>query len=204
MADQPYVITCGDEGVQINFGRRLAFLGAGLKLDGFPELVKGLKKIFGQDLAVVSSSENDWVKQQFSLSTWEQTDAIVQQQTELMADELGLKYAGFLPFTDPRQLKHEVKGHMVRPRNVHIANTVCFTLAGGEQTFHLGHFVISGEWVSSVKLQLARQLIKTQVEFYTKISGQAKLDIVFETEGELGKDLAAKNQKIIEKILAAV
>lgn len=204
MDTQPYVITCGDEGVQINFGRRLAFVGAGLKLEGFAQVIKQLKKLFSQDIVVVGSSENDWTKEQFALSNWEQTDATTQQHVELMADELDLQYAGFLPFADPRQLKHEVKGHMVRPRNVHIADTVCFTLAGGEQTFHLGHYVASAEWVTQVKPQLARQLIQTQVEFYTKISGQKKLDFTFELEGELGKDLAAKNQKIIEKILAKI
>ena len=198
---QPYVITCGDEGVQINVGRRLAFVGAGLKLEGFPQVVKELKKLFGKELAVVSSSENDWTKKQFSLSNWEQTDATAQQQLELLADELGLNYAGFLPFADPRQLKHDVKGHMVRPRKVHIANTICFTLAGGEKIFHLGHFLVSAEWVSAVKPQLAKQIIQTQIEFYTQISGQEKLDFTFELEGDLGKTLAAKNQAVVEKIL---
>lgn len=198
----PFVITCGDEGVQINVGRRLGFVGAGVKLDGFAEVVPHLQKLFGADLVLASSAENDWIKAKFELSDYEQADAFAQQHTELLADELKLKYAGFLPFTDPRQLKHEVKGHMVRPKAVHIANGVCFTLAGGEQTYHLGHFIVSAEWVSMVPKKLATQLIKTQLDFYQSLVPKDKLKFVFEAEGDLGQDFAKKNQAILEKILA--
>ena len=42
-----YVITCGDEGIQINEGTRLGILGAGFKMNGFPQVVKALKKLTG-------------------------------------------------------------------------------------------------------------------------------------------------------------
>ena len=45
-----YVITCGDEGVQINEGTRLGVVGSGFNLDGFSKVVKLLKKQFGKDL----------------------------------------------------------------------------------------------------------------------------------------------------------
>ncbi|MBT3250042.1 MAG: hypothetical protein HN846_03305 [Candidatus Pacebacteria bacterium] len=192
-----YVITCGDEGVQINEGTRLGILGAGFKMTGFPQVAKALKKLLGKDIMVVASAENEWVKNHLELSDWEQTDASMQQQIEALADENELAYAGFTPFADPKQLKHGIKGHMVRPKGIHIANNICFTLAGGEQTYHLGHYVISAEWVSSVDKKLAKEFITTQVEFYKK---QAKMDLdfVFETDGELGKDMAEKNQKVLE------
>jgi hypothetical protein len=192
-----YVITCGDEGVQINEGTRLGVLGAGFKMDGFSQVVKVLKKLLSKNIRVVASAENEWVKNHLELDSWEQADASMQQQVEALADENGLAYAGFTPFADPKQLKHGIKGHMVRPKGIHIANNICFTLAGGEQTYHLGHYVISAEWVSSVDKKLAKEFITTQVEFYKK---QAKMDLdfVFEAEGELGADVAAKNQKVLE------
>ena len=137
-----YVITCGDDGVQINEGVRLGVAGAGVEVEHFSEVVKALKKIFGKELCVVASAENDWIKQSFELNDYHQADATMQQQTEAMADREGLKYAGFLPFADPKPLKYEIKGHMVRPRGVHIANKISFTLAGGEQTYNLGNFVV--------------------------------------------------------------
>lgn len=192
-----YVITCGDEGVQINEGTRLGILGAGFKMAGFSQVVVVLKKLLGKDIRIVASAENEWVKNHLELDGWEQTDASMQQQIEALADKNELLYSGITPFTDPRQLKHGIKGHMVRPKGIHIANNICFTLAGGEQTYHLGHYLISAEWVSSVDKKLAKEFITTQVEFYKK---QAKMDLdfVFETEGELGTEVAEKNQKVLE------
>lgn len=192
-----YVITCGDEGIQINEGTRLGILGAGFKMEGFPQVAKVLKKLLDKDIRVVANAENEWIKNHLELSDWEQTDASMQQQVEALAEENGLSYAGFTPFADPKQLKHQIKGHMVRPKGIHIANKICFTLAGGEQTYHLGHYIISAEWVSSVDKKFAKKFITTQVEFYKK---QAKMDLefVFETDGELGEEVAKKNQKILE------
>jgi hypothetical protein len=192
-----YVITCGDEGIQINEGTRLGILGAGFKIDGFPQVVKVLKKLLNKNIRVVANGENEWVKNHLELDNWEQADASMQQQVEALADKNKLAYAGLIPFADPKQLKHQIKGHMVRPRGIHIANKICFTLAGGEQTYHLGHYVISAEWVSEVDKKFAKEFLTTQVEFYKK---QAKMDLdfVFETDGDLGKDVAEKNQKIIE------
>lgn len=202
MSELLYVVACGDEGVQINNGRRLGFVGAGVKLADFSQVILVLKKLFGDNLTIVAAAENDWIRSQYNLSDYQQTDAFAQQHTQLLADELNIKYAGFLPFSDPKQLKYEVKGHMVRPKGVHIANGVCFTLAGGEQTYHLGHFVVSAEWVSMVKPALAKKLIQTQLDFYQSLIGKQKLEYVFESNGELGPKLATKNQAILTKILS--
>lgn len=195
-----YVITCGDEGVQINEGTRLAIVGAGIKLDNVSSVIKLLKQLFvGEDLRLVASQENDWVKSQFDLNTFEQADASMQQQSEAMADREGLIYAGFLPFSDPKKLKGEIKGHMVRPKGMHLANKICFTLAGGEQTYNLGQYQISAEWVHLADKKLAKQIINTQVEFYKKVAGQ-DLEFVYEMKGPLGTDIADKNKKVLESI----
>ena len=195
-----YVITCGDEGVQINEGKRLGVVGAGFQLDGFSQVVKALKTLLGDDLRIASNEENAWIKEKLDLSTWEQTNASSQQHIEALADEQNLLYSGYLPFSDPQTLKHDIKGHMVRPQKIHIAMKIAFTLAGGEQTFNLGQNIISAEWVHLVKPELVKKIINDQVDFYQKIAGDFKLKFVFEEEGELGEEVAAKNKAILEKL----
>lgn len=195
-----YVITCGDEGVQINEGVRLAVVGAGLDLDGFSDIVTSLKKLLGMDLRIAASEENAWVKSKLKLDTWEQVNASGQQQIEALADREGLLYAGSLPFADPQELKHDIKGHMVRPHNIHIAMKIAFTLDGGEQKYHLGQFLISAEWVSELPFKQAQELIKTQVEHYQSLSGDNELAFTFQQGGELGEEVAAKNKAVLEKM----
>ncbi|MFH1966974.1 MAG: hypothetical protein ABIJ03_00530 [Patescibacteria group bacterium] len=195
-----FVLTCGDEGVQINVGRRLSLIGVGVGLDGADKVIEALKKLFS-GMRLAASGENDWVKNQLKLDDWAQTDATMQKQVEAVADKHNLLYAGFLPFTDPRQLKHDIKGHMVRPKNVHVASNICFTLGGGEQTYNLGQYQVSAEWLHLVDIKLARTIIKTQLEFYTQVSGLKKLAVVIEEAGELDKKVIAKNKQILQKIL---
>lgn len=194
-----YVIACGDEGVQLNQGTRLGFAGSGLQLAGFSEVVPILKKLFGAELAVVANQENEWLKIQLDLENWEQVNASAQQQIEALADREGLLYAGYLPFADPKQLEHGIRGHMVRPQGIHIANKICFTLGGGEQKYNLGNFVISADWVAQASPKLVKQVIEPQIEFYTKLSGGSALK-VFEEGGELGEEVAKKNRQMLEKI----
>ena len=206
MTEQPivpelkaYVIACGDEGVQINQGTRLSFAGAGYKLPGFSEAVAILKKILDKELRVVSCQENDWMKEQLDLQNWQQVNAMMQQHTAALADLEGLLYSGYLPFKDPKQLEHGVKGHMVRPHGVHVANKMCFTLGGGEQTYNLGQFQISADWVAQAPKKIVETCLRTQMDFYTKIA-QRELKIVFEERGELGEAVVAKNKKMLESI----
>lgn len=195
-----YVVTCGDEGVQINEGIRFGFVGAGLKLDDFDKAIKALKSLVGEDLRIGSSEECDWIKEKFELSDWEQTNASAQQHVEALADKENLLYAGYLPFKDPRKLRYDIKGHMVRPHNVHVANKIGFTLGGGEQIYNLGCYLISADWVHKVSTKVAKQLINTQIEFYKKVSGNKNLEFVFEREGILGEKIVAKNIKALKKI----
>lgn len=195
-----YVIACGDEGVQLNEGIRLGVVGAGFRLTHFSELLTELKKTFSDELRIVSNEENEWVKEKLALSTWEQVTASSQQHIEALADKEGLLYSGFLPFSDPKVLKHGVKGHMVRPHGVHIANKICFTVGGGEQKYNLGRFVISADWVALAPEQLVQSIISEQVAFYQKLVGETKLTFVCEEAGELGAEKAAANKKTLEKL----
>ncbi|MFZ5376230.1 MAG: hypothetical protein ACOZAN_00995 [Patescibacteria group bacterium] len=203
MNDQPtipvYVITDGDEGVQINQGIRLSVVGAGVKVDGFDKIVEILKDLLGKNIYLAATQENEWIKQAFDLDNYEQADATFQQQAESLADRVGLSYAGFLPFADPKDLVHDIKGHMVRPRGLHIANKICFTLAGGEQTYNLGQYQISAEWISKAPRKLAEKFIKLQVEFYEKMAGR-KLEYLIEDTGILDQRLVEKNRKVLEEL----
>lgn len=194
-----YVIACGDEGVQINEGTRLGVVGAGFRVEGFSQVVKILKKLFGKEIALAASQENDWIKAQLDLATWQQVDASAQQHIQALADKEKLHYAGYLPFSDPKQLNHGIKGHMVRPHGIHIANKVCLTLGGGEQTFNLGNYVISADWVAQADPDLVASFIGTQIEFYTKLAKQ-DLQIVVEEAGELGADIAAQNKAMLHQV----
>lgn len=195
----PFVITCGDEGVQINEGTRLGVLGAGFRLDGFPQVVKLLKQLFGNDLRIAASEENDWIKQSLDLSNWEQVNASAQQHLEAVADKEKLQYVGILPFADPKNLEHGIRGHMVRPHGIHIANKICFTLGGGEQTYNLGNFVISADWVAEAPTTLVASFIGQQLEFYKKLAKNDDLVFQFEESGVLGETVAAANKKALQK-----
>lgn len=195
-----YVITCGDEGVQINEGTRLAVVGAGVRFDGFSEIVAVLKKQLGKDLRIAASEENAWTKEQMDLDTWEQANASAQQQVAAVADREGLLYSGVLPFADPQELEHDIKGHMVRPHGIHIGTKITFTLAGGEQKYHLGQYLISAEWVSELDFDRAQELIMAQVEHYKSLSGGHELSFATQSGGELGETVAAKNKAVLEKM----
>ncbi|MCB9800975.1 MAG: hypothetical protein H6773_02230 [Pseudomonadales bacterium] len=196
----PYVITCGDEGVQINEGTRLAFAGSGFKLEGFSEAVSILKRLLGEDIRIVTHSECGWIREQLELSNWEQTEASSQQYVESLADREGLMYSGILPFADPKELDHGVKGHMVRPKGIHIANKIMFTLAGGEQTYNLGCFVISADWVAQADKKTVKNMMETQIAHYKTLAKRDDLPIVFEAEGPLGAEVAEANRKMLESV----
>lgn len=195
-----YVIACGDEGVQINEGTRLGFVGAGFNLPGFDQVVPLLHELFGKEVAVASNEENPWIKKELDLVSWEQVNASAQQHIEALADQFNLKYAGYLPFADPKQLKHGVKGHMVRPHGIHIATKICFTLGGGEQTYNLGHYMVSADWVSQAKPALIKEVLQAQIDFYTKLNRGEALELVVEAGGELGESAAEANKKALVKV----
>lgn len=193
------MITCGDEGVQINEGTRFGVLGAGVELEGGEVVLKHLKSLYGDDISLASSGQDDWIKKAFKLDEWDQVDATFQQQLEALSDKTEVPYAGFLGFNDPRKLKHNIKGHMVRPKGVHIGNGVSLTLGGGEQTFHLGRFVISCEWAHLEKPAFVKDFVGTQIAFYASLVGKKTLDITIEEEGKLPDEVKKKNKVVLKK-----
>lgn len=201
----PWVIACGDEGVQINFGRRLAFLGAGLKLADFKQVLAAVRKMMDKcdvsdrQLRIVASEENAYVKEVLALNDFDEANASMQQHLQVLADQESLLYAGILPFADPLELAHDIKGHMVRPRNVHIANKICFTLSGGETTYNLGQYLISADWLAFADLDLVKKTLATQVSFYEKLA-KRPLKFVLEEEGNLPAAIVAKNKAILASL----
>ena len=195
-----YVIACGDEGVQINVGTRLGVVGAGTALPHMAKVITAMKAVFGSDLVMTASSQNDWTKIKYRLDDFEQADATMQQQVAALADQVGLRYAGFLPFADPQQLEFGVKGHMVRPQGIHIGTKIVLTLGGGEQKYHLGHFIISADWVHKAKDEVVKEVLSTQIEFYRSLIGNPKAPIELELAGELGEAVAKKNQVVVERL----
>jgi hypothetical protein len=202
----PLLIACGDEGVQINEGCRFAFVGAGFRLEGFREALAALKKVLkkypsdDKQLRIVANQENAWIKEKLELNDWDEANSTMQQKIEALADQEKLLYAGELPFADPAELEHGVKGHMVRPRGIHIANKICFTLAGGEEVYNLGQYLISADWLVEADLETAKKVIATQVEFYQKLSGNNALTFIAQEAGPLGEEIAAANKAVLEKL----
>lgn len=202
----PLVITDGDEGVQINTGNRFAFLGAGWQLPMFTQALQALRQVLqnypskDKKLRLVASEENAYFRQQLQLNDWDETNASMQQHLAALADKEKLLYSGILPFADPVDLEHGVKGHMVRPHDVHIANKICFTLAGGETVYNLGQYLISADWLLAAPKKVAEQLIKTQLEFYRHLAKNPNLDLVVQSEGPLGEAVANKNLKILQSL----
>lgn len=189
-----FVITCGDEGVQLNEGTRLGFVGAGCKLDGFAEAVALLQPLFAEQLVLAPSEENDWIREKLALSTWEQTNAMAQQKIEALADQNKLLYAGMIPFADPQELAHGVRAHMVRPHGIHIANKIKFTVGGGEQTYNLGCYMISADWIAEADDALITKVLDPQIAFYKKLAKKDTIKMEVEADGVLGPEKAAANQ----------
>ncbi|MFZ1721421.1 MAG: hypothetical protein WAU07_02850 [Microgenomates group bacterium] len=190
-----YVITCGDEGVQVNQGTRFSFVGSGFKLEGFDEAVAILKKIVNAPICIAACEENDWTKKELDVSTWEQTNASAQQHVEALADRLDLTYIKMIPFTDPKELGGEIKAHMVRPKGIHVANKICFTIGGGENIYNLGQFQISADWVSKASDELVKKVLDPQIEFYESLVGGKKLEVIIQESEVFGVDTANANRE---------
>jgi hypothetical protein len=193
------VITDGDEGVQINEGVRLAVAGAGYELSGFSQIVAALKDLFKEEIRIAATQNSAWMKQHLDTEEWEQVNALSQQHIQALADKEDLLYAGYLPFDDPKEVDYKIKGHMVRPMGMHLANKICFTLGGGEQKFNLGQYLISADWVSDVPREVAEQAIQTQVDFYKELAGK-DLNCIYQTGGKLGPAKAEQNRQVLEEM----
>jgi hypothetical protein len=191
------IITSSDEGVQLNEGTRFGFVGSGYELPNFALAVKALAKTLGETPALVSSQEDDWLAEKLD----SRNPNLYRDTVEKLAKEVSVNYIGQLDFGDPRVLDDgETKGHLVRPPKIHVADTICFTCGGGEQTFNLRNIVLSADFASEMKSKDLAILMETQVQFCERLIGH-ELEFVFELEGELGEKRAKKNQAALLKAL---
>jgi hypothetical protein len=212
----PLVLAAGDEGVQLNHGRRFAFAGAGFRLSHFEKVAAALQKTIkdhfpveqlDRQLKLAASEENAWLKNRLELNDWDETNASMQQHLEALADQNKFHYVGILPFADPEELGADVKGHMVRPHNLHLANKICFTIAGGEETYNLGQYLISADWLAEFtkngkkNLAEAKEVLTQQVEHYKKLAKNDQLPTLIEDQGPLPSEIIEQNRQILAEIL---
>ncbi len=194
----PMVITSGDEGVQLNNGIRLGFLGSGFNLPNFDQAVAILKKINHEDgLVLASVQEDDWLAEELQTHN----PNLYQENIGKWAKKHKLTYVGQLDYGDPRDLDDGVtRGHIVRPPKIHVADRLIFTIGGGEQNYNLRKVVISADYLFGLTEEEGKEIIMTQVDFYKKIL-KKELKIEIEEEGELSDDAKAANKAALEKIL---
>ncbi len=198
MQDIKYCLACGDEGVRVSGAVRLGVVGAGVKLSHEEAFFKALKNSF-PSVTLFANQENDWIKQQLDLPNYESADASMQQQVAALADRQKLKYLGNIEFVDPVDFGNEIKAHMVRPHGIHIAKQICLTIGGGEQTFNLGNFVVSADWISGAKPDVVKDILSTQIAFYRALR-KKELPVVIEEGGELDDKVKEKNREMLKEI----
>ena len=198
-AEMPLVITSGDEGVQLNAGTRLGFAGSGYELTGFAEAVTALQKVFGKrKIFLASVQEDDWMAEKLS----SRNPNLYQETLEKLAKTQRLPYAGQLDYGDPRDLKTpDVRGHIVRPQKVHVADQIILTVGGGEQKFNLRKVVICADYVSLLPWETAKMIIMEQIKFYQQQMKKAPKFFI-ETDGDLSDEIKEKNKAVVKKILA--
>lgn len=195
----PWVIASGDEGLQLNLGVRFAFVGSGYHAPHFKQALQALCQLAPakQKLFLASMQEDDWLAQQLQTKN----PNLYQETLTQFAATHKLPYAGQFDYGDPRELADgAVKGHLVRPPKIHVADRICLTIGGGEQTYNLRHFVISADFVSELKPKQAQELITAQIDFYRQLSGE-DLPLTLETAGPLPADVKKANQQVLASFL---
>ena len=198
-----YVVTSVDEGIQLNSGVRLGFVGGGIDLPRFNEAIKILQEVLPleekQRIAVISSQEDQWQDDHLQ----SRNSLTIKDKYDELAAANDLYYAGHLDFGDPKVLLNDIKGHLVRPPKIHVADSIRFTCGGGEQVFNLRNYVISADWVFKADENLARELLAAQIDYCHMIAGR-KLKFDYEIDGELDPKLAAINREFVEKIIKTI
>lgn len=192
----PYVIASGDEGLQLNSGRRLGFAGAGYALPYFSEAVAVLSRDLGAKPVLASAQEDDWLA--VKLESKNQT--FYDETLAETAKGLGLVYAGQFDFGDPKDLEAGVRGHLVRPPKIHVAEQIVITVGGGEVNYSLQQFVISADWAHALTPEQTKALLQVQIDFYSEIVGK-KLPLIINEEGVLSQEIKAANRSQVDAVL---
>ncbi|MBQ6438084.1 hypothetical protein IJJ12_01720 [bacterium] len=190
------VITTGDEGVQLNAGRRFALAGAGVGLAHAEEAMDIIERESGQTVTLVSGEQDDFLAAQLANPNQHEYEAV----TRTWAQERGRAYAGQLLFGDPRELSAGVRGHLVRPAGVHVAEQIVLTIGGGESQFSLRSVVISADFASALAKDKLAEIIGTQINFYRQLLGQ-ELSVVIDDQGGWPAAIVAANRAAVQSIL---
>ena len=209
MNNNPYVIASIDEGIQLNAGIRLGFIGGGLGLEGATQALEAWKKVVQKaqldtsKLYLLSSQEDEWQDEAIK----SRNINIISTKMKKWAKEIGAIYAGQLEFGDPREYisaKKEflgVRGHLVRPPKIHVATGITLTCGGGEENFDLRNYVISADWLLGMSdKKLATKILQTEVEYCRNIA-KRELPLQYDLEGAFGQKIAEQNHKLAQKIL---
>lgn len=194
----PLVIASSDEGLQLNFGVRFGFTGSGYGLPHFATAIKALAKKLPQPLVLASLQEDDWLAAQLQ----SKNPNLYQETLANFAKKHALSYVGQFDYGDPRDLSDNLtRGHIVRPQKIHVADQICFTLGGGEQTFNLRQLIISADYLFALTPQQGLEILQPQIDFYRHLLGN-KLKFTSETGGILAEKLVAQNQQKLTQILS--
>ncbi|MBQ6449864.1 hypothetical protein IJJ08_03090 [bacterium] len=194
----PLVITSGDEGLQLNSGCRLGFVGSGFQLSHFESALKVLRQLFASSLCLASAQEDDWLERQLQ----SRNQSFFAEKLTAFAQQQGLAYVGQFDYGDPKDLEAGVRGHLVRPPKIHVAEGITLTIGGGEQTYSLERCVICADFAHGLDLPVLRELMISQIDFYREIVG-AHLPVSVSDEGNLSPELKLANRQALSPILAA-
>lgn len=196
----PLVIAPADEGLQLNHGIRFGFVGSGYDLPYFTQAIAILTKQFDQPLSLVSMQENDYLAAVLETKN----PNLYQESLTKFAKKHKLRYAGQIDYGDPRDLDDGItRGHIVRPQKIHVADQICFTLGGGEQTYSMRQVVISADYLGGLKFKEAVAMIKPQVDFYRQLLARP-LKLTRSTDGDLSAAMKQKNAAMLDRVLAAL
>jgi len=192
-----WVIASSDEGLQLNEGRRLGFVGAGYDLPYMKQVLAVLEYDLGTRPLLVSAQEDDWLAAKLE----SKNQAIYDEKLQDFAAGLGLEYAGQLDFGDPKDLSGGVRGHLVRPPKIHVAEQICLTVGGGEETYSLEQFVISADFAHGLDAELVTALIGSQIDFCQQLLGHP-LKVVVSDKGPLSAALKTANKAKIASLIS--
>jgi hypothetical protein len=74
------------------------------------------------------------------------------------------------------------------------------TIGGGEQTYNLGCFVVSADWVAAASDEVVANVMQTQFAFYAKLVNTESLPIELETTGALSPEIIEGNKAKLLKL----
>ncbi len=190
-----WVIASGDEGLQLNSGVRLGFAGAGYTLPHFSEAVDILRGTLAGEIYMASAQEDDWLARALQ----SKNQSVFDETIQALAAENQLTYVGQFDFGDPKDLEHGVRGHLVRPPKIHVAEAIVLTVGGGEQVYSLEQLVISAEYAYRLAPEKLQVLMNTQIDFYRQVVG-VDLPVKIVRDGVLAADVKKANETALASI----